>query len=42
MIIVRRSEERRHIEDVNQNTWMTFDEDNQADLLKNDSGRSEY
>jgi len=38
MIIVRRSEERRHIEDKDQNTWMTFDQDNQADLLKNGFG----
>src|ERR1019366_5582508 len=38
MIIVRRSEDRRHIEDNNQNTWMTFDRENKADLLKNGFG----
>jgi redox-sensitive bicupin YhaK (pirin superfamily) len=38
MIIVRRSEERRHIEDQNQNTWMTFDGESKTDLLKNGFG----
>jgi len=38
MIIVRRSEERRHIVDKDQNTWMTFDHENKSDLLKSGFG----
>src|SRR6185295_3344372 len=38
MIIVRRSEERFHVEDKDQNTWMTFDTTNEADLMKNGFG----
>ena len=38
MIIVRRSGERRHIENKDQNTWMTFDRENKNDLLKNGFG----
>jgi redox-sensitive bicupin YhaK (pirin superfamily) len=38
MIIVRRTEERRHIQDRDRNTWMTFDRENKTDLLKNGFG----
>ncbi len=38
MIIVRKSEERRHIEKKNQQTWMTFDWENKADPLQNGFG----
>ncbi len=38
MITIRRSEERRHIADGNQTTWMTFDWENQADPLQNGFG----
>ena len=38
MIIVRKSEERRHIESKNQKTWMTFDWENKADPLQNGFG----
>ena len=38
MIIVRRSEERRHIDNQEHNTWMTFDSENKSDLLKNGFG----
>jgi redox-sensitive bicupin YhaK (pirin superfamily) len=38
MIIVRKSEERRHIEAKNQKTWMTFDHENQSDPLRNGFG----
>ncbi len=38
MIIVRKSEERRHIENKNQETWMTFDWDNLSDPLQNGFG----
>src|SRR5580693_6025628 len=38
MIIVRRSEERRHIKDEDRNTWMTFDRENREDLLKEGFG----
>lgn len=38
MITIRRSEERRHIESKNQQTWMTFDLENNADPLQNGFG----
>jgi redox-sensitive bicupin YhaK (pirin superfamily) len=38
MITVRKSEERRHITDENQTTWMTFDQENEADPLQNGFG----
>jgi redox-sensitive bicupin YhaK (pirin superfamily) len=38
MIIVRKSEERRHIQAKNQKTWMTFDWENTADPLQNGFG----
>jgi redox-sensitive bicupin YhaK (pirin superfamily) len=38
MITIRRSEERRHIENKNQQTWMTFDWENSADPLQNGFG----
>lgn len=38
MIIVRKSEERRHIGSKNQNTWRTFDWENNADPLQNGFG----
>ncbi|HTC21444.1 MAG TPA: hypothetical protein VK859_11390 [bacterium] len=38
MIIVRKSEERRHIEKEDHITWMTFDWENKADPLQNGFG----
>ncbi len=38
MIIVRRSEERRRIENDDRSTWMTFDRENKADLFKDGFG----
>ncbi len=38
MITVRRSEERRHIGNKDQETWLTFDWENKADPLKNGFG----
>jgi quercetin 2,3-dioxygenase len=38
MITVRKSEERRHIANKNQTTWMTFDGENKADSLQNGFG----
>jgi len=38
MIIVRKSEERRHIQDKEHKTWMTFDQENEADPLQNGFG----
>jgi quercetin 2,3-dioxygenase len=38
MITVRKSEERRHIADGDQKTWMTFDWENKADPLQNGFG----
>jgi redox-sensitive bicupin YhaK (pirin superfamily) len=38
MIIVRKSEERRHIERMGHQTWMTFDWENKADPLQNGFG----
>jgi len=38
MIVIRKSEERRHIEAKNQKTWMTFDSENNADPLQNGFG----
>jgi redox-sensitive bicupin YhaK (pirin superfamily) len=38
MIIVRKSEERRHIEKKDQQTWLTFDWENKADPLQNGFG----
>ncbi len=34
MITVRKSEERRRVEDKDQKTWMTFDQDNDSDPLQ--------
>jgi quercetin 2,3-dioxygenase len=38
MIIVRKSDERRRIEEKNQKTWMTFDRENESDPLHNGFG----
>jgi hypothetical protein len=38
MIIVRKSDERRRIEEKNQKTWMTFDWENKTDPLQNGFG----
>jgi hypothetical protein len=38
MIIVRKSEERLHIEEKNQKTWMTFDWENESDPLHDGFG----
>ncbi len=38
MIVVRKSEERRHIEAKNQKTWMTFDSENESDPLHDGFG----
>jgi hypothetical protein len=38
MITVRRSEERRHIDNDQQKTWMTFDWENEADPLRKGFG----
>jgi redox-sensitive bicupin YhaK (pirin superfamily) len=38
MIVIRKSEERRHIEAKNQKTWMTFDWENESDPLQNGFG----
>jgi len=38
MIIVKKSGQRRHIENRNQNTWMTFDSENKEDPLRNGFG----
>ena len=38
MITIRRSEERRHIDAKGQQTWMTFDRQNDSDPLKNGFG----
>src|SRR5438270_395239 len=38
MITVRRSEERRHISNENQTTWMTFDWENMSDPLQGGFG----
>ncbi len=38
MITIRKAEERRHIEGKSQQTWMTFDSENQTDPLKNGFG----
>ena len=34
MMTVRRSEERRHVQSKSQNTWMTFDSENEIDPLR--------
>lgn len=41
MIIVRKSEERRHLGNKGQSTWMTFDLDNKADPLQKGFGMLE-
>jgi quercetin 2,3-dioxygenase len=38
MIILKRAEQRRHIENNDQNTWLTFDKENKADPLKDGFG----
>ena len=38
MITLRLSSERSHIQNANQNTWMTFNPENQTDPLKNGFG----
>src|SRR5579859_680431 len=38
MIIVKKSEQRRHIENAEQNTWMTFDSENMTDPLRDGFG----
>jgi redox-sensitive bicupin YhaK (pirin superfamily) len=38
MIVIRKSDERRHIEAKNQKTWMTFDWENKSDPLQNGFG----
>ena len=38
MIIVRKSKERRHIENMGHKTWMTFGWENKADPLQNGFG----
>jgi redox-sensitive bicupin YhaK (pirin superfamily) len=35
MIVIRKSEERHHVEKKDRKTWMTFDTENKADPLKN-------
>ncbi len=38
MIIVKKSDQRRHIENSEQNTWLTFDHENKVDPLRNGFG----